>query len=128
MSYGRFFTKWNDRKFYKMAIAIAVGGGAVQLFGYFVRNRQYNIIAYTDHFRKAVAVAKANAGMEYLLGKPLEIKVSDKIRCRESKQYFSDSITFMFLYFTQQDCRITKSLKNSALSRKEPRTQSYLST
>ena len=104
MSYDR-VPYW---KFSKMAFAIAIGGGAIQLFGYFVRNREYNNITYTDHFRKAVAVAKANAGMEYLLGKPLDIKVSDKIRCRESKQYFSDSITYMFLYFTQQDCRITK--------------------
>jgi len=56
------------------ALGAAFFGGAVQLFGYWTRSREHQNITYTDHYRKAIKLAKANAGVEYLFGNPLEIK------------------------------------------------------
>ena len=70
------------------ALGAAFFGGAVQLFGYWIRSREYQKITYTDHFRKAVQVTKANAGVEYLFGKPLEVKVNDRLDAENEKQYF----------------------------------------
>ena len=69
------------------ALGAAFFGGAVQLFGYWIRSRENQNIAYTDHFRKAVKVTKANAGVEYLFGKPLEIKVNERLDAG-NKEYF----------------------------------------
>jgi len=66
-SYGK------NRTVFKWAIAAAVGGMAVQTFGYFVRSRERNQITYTDHYRRGITLARANAGIEYLFGKPIEI-------------------------------------------------------
>ena len=60
----------------KWTVAAAVGGCVVQSFGYFVRNRERATITYTSHYRKAITLARENIGVEYLFGKPLEIKVS----------------------------------------------------
>ena len=70
------------------ALGAAFFGGAVQLFGYWIRSRENQNIAYTDHFRKAVKVTKANAGVEYLFGKPLEIKVNERLDALNERKYF----------------------------------------
>ena len=64
-----------NKKVLGWALGAAFFGGAVQLFGYWTRNREHQNITYTDHYRKAIKLAKANTGVEYLFGNPLEIKV-----------------------------------------------------
>jgi len=61
----------------KWTVAAAFGGCVVQSFGYFVRNRERAEITYTSHYRKAISLARDNIGVEYLFGKPLEIKGID---------------------------------------------------
>ena len=94
-SYGR------NRTVFKWALAAAVGGMAVQTFGYFVRSRENAQISYTDHYRKGIALTKANDGIEYLFGKPIEIGVrKNRLDAANKRQYCQGCFSNITIFLT----------------------------